>query len=247
MEQQGIIIKVTEGQPTDWVDSLVYQRKKNGKLRICLDPKDLNKAIKRDYHVTRTVEEILPKLNGAQYFSILDAKCGYWNVELDEESSFLTTFISPFGRYRLLRMPFGLRMSQDIFQARIDQLVEGLQGVIGIADDIVVYSRTKAEHDRNLRKLLLRCLQYGLKLNPDKCKVNQSEIAFFGVICGASGVKPDPRKVSTIHQMAAPANQQELLSFMGLANYMGPFIKNPSSLSAPVARLHQERHSLSVV
>ena len=79
-------------------------------------------------------------------------------------------------------------MSQDIFQARIDQLVEGLQGVIGIADDSVVYDRSKADHDRDLRNLLLRCLQYGLKLN-------QSEMTFFGVVCGASCVRPDPRKV----------------------------------------------------
>ena len=146
MESSGIIKKVTEGQPTDWVNSLVYRRKKNGKIRICLDPKDLNKAIKRDYHVTPTVEEIIPKLNGAKHFSILDAKCGYWNVELDEPSSFLTTFNSPCGRYRFLRMPFGLRMSQDVFQARIDQLVEGLTGVIGIADDIVVFGKSKVDH-----------------------------------------------------------------------------------------------------
>ena len=75
-------MKVTEGQLTDWVNSLVYmyQKKKNSKLRICIDPKDLNKAIKRDCHVTRTVEEISPKLNEAQYSSILDAACGYWNV-----------------------------------------------------------------------------------------------------------------------------------------------------------------------
>ena len=91
-------------------------------IRICLDPKDLNKAIRRDYHVTPTLEEILPKYNGAKYFSILDAKSGYWNVELDEPSSYLTTFNSPFGRYRFLRMPFGLRMAQDVFQHRIDQL-----------------------------------------------------------------------------------------------------------------------------
>ena len=120
MELQGLIIKVTEGQPTDWVNSLVYQRKKNGRLRICLDHKDLNTAIKCDYHATRTVEEILPKVNRVQYFSILDAKCGYWNVEVDEESSFLTSFNSPFGRYRFLHMPVSLRISQDIFQARKD-------------------------------------------------------------------------------------------------------------------------------
>ena len=85
MESRGIITKLKEGEPTAWVNSLVYRRKPNGKLRICLDPKDLNKAISREHHVIPTLEEILPKLSGAKYFSIVDAKCGHWNVELDQE------------------------------------------------------------------------------------------------------------------------------------------------------------------
>jgi hypothetical protein len=90
MEQLDIITKVREGEPTAWVNSLVYRRKPNGRLKICLDPKDLNAAIQREHHVTPTLEEILPKLNGATHFSILDARSGYWNVTLDEESSYLT-------------------------------------------------------------------------------------------------------------------------------------------------------------
>ena len=89
------------------MNSLVYRRKLNGKLRICLDPKDLNKAIFREHHMIPTLEEILPKLSGAKYFSIVDAKCGYWNVVLDQESSYITTFNLPFGRYRFLLVPFG--------------------------------------------------------------------------------------------------------------------------------------------
>ena len=92
--------------------------------------------IKCEHHVTPTLEEILPKLNGAKVFSIVDAKCGYWNIILNEESSYLTMFNSPYGRYRFKRMPFGLKMSQDIFQTRINQTFEGCHGVIGIADDI---------------------------------------------------------------------------------------------------------------
>ena len=87
----------------------MYHRKPSGKIRVCLDPKDLNKAILRDHHVTPTLEDILPLFKDAKYFSIVDAKSGYWNVELDEESSYLTTFNSPFGRYRFLRMPVGLK------------------------------------------------------------------------------------------------------------------------------------------
>ncbi len=114
MIQQGVIRKVTE--PTDWVNSLTYARKANGKLRLCLDPKDLNAAIKRCHHRTPRVEEITHKLDGAKYFSKLDAKNGYWSVTLDPESQLLTTFNSPFGRHCFVRMPFWVAMSQDVFQ-----------------------------------------------------------------------------------------------------------------------------------
>ena len=90
MEQQGIITPVREGEPTTWVNSLVYHRKPSGKIRFCLDPKDLNKAILRDHDVTPTLEDILPLFKDSKYFSIVVAKSGYWNVELDEESSYLT-------------------------------------------------------------------------------------------------------------------------------------------------------------
>ena len=132
MEKLDIIKKVREGEPTQWVNSLVYRRKPNGRLRICLDPKDLNEAIKREHHVIPTLDILLPKLRDAKFFSILDAKSGYWNVKLERGSSYYTTFNSPFGRYRFLRMPFGLKMSQDVFQSKIDQTFEGCQGVVGI-------------------------------------------------------------------------------------------------------------------
>ena len=237
MKSKGIITKVNEGEPTAWVNSLVYRRKPNGKLRICLDPKDLNRAIRREHHVIPTLEEILPKLTGAKYFSIVDAKCGYWNVELDEQSSFLTTFNSPFGRHRFLRMPFGLKMSQDVFQAKIDQTFEGCEGVIGIADDIVIYGTTEEEHDQHLHDMMARCQSTGLKLNPEKCKIKQKKIKFYGIICGEEGVQPDPNKISALHNMAPPSTTKELQTFLGLATYMGPFIPSLSSLTAPLREL----------
>ena len=88
MIANGIITKIKEEEPTRWVNSLVYHWKQNGGLRLCLDPKGLNAAIQREQYVTPTLEEILPKLHQAKFFSIVDAKCGYWNVELDEESSY---------------------------------------------------------------------------------------------------------------------------------------------------------------
>ena len=236
MVKNGIITKLEEGEPTPWVNSLVYRRKQNGRLRLCLDPKDHNAAIQREHHVTPTLEEILPKLTGTTVFSIVDAKCGYWNVVLDKESSYLTTFNSPFGRYRFNRMPFGLKMSQDIFQTKIDQTFEGREGVAGIADDIVVFGKTSEEHDRNMHCMLRRCQDTGLKLNPDKCFVKQEKIRFYGVVYSQDGIQPDPNKIS------APTSRQELQTFLGLANYMGPFIPNLSTLTALLRELLKESH-----
>ena len=139
MEKNGVIEKVTK--PTDWVNSIVIREKPNGRLRLCLDPKDLNEAIMRDHYPTPTLEEITPKLAGARVFSKIDARNGYWNVKLDDESSYLTTFNTPNGRYRFLRMPFGLRMSQDVFQFKIDETYRNCLGATGIADDITVHGR----------------------------------------------------------------------------------------------------------
>ena len=207
MVKNDIIAKIQEGEPTAWVNSLVYRRKSNGRLRLCLDPKDLNEAIKREHHVTPTLEEILPKLNGAKVISIVDAKCGYWNIILDEDSSYLTTFNSSYGCYRFKRMLFGLKMSQDIFQTRIDQTFEGCRGVIAIADDIVVYGDSEASHDANMHGMISRCKETGLKLNPDKCFIKQDQIKFYGIICTKDGIQPDPSKVSALKQMAPPANK----------------------------------------
>ena len=126
MESQDIIARVT--RPTDWVNSLVIREKENGRLRLYLDPKDLYKAIKRKHHPIPILQQITPKLTGAKLFSKLDARNGYWNVKLDEESSYLRAFNTPFGRFRFLRMPFGLRMSQDIFQCKVDETYRDCQG-----------------------------------------------------------------------------------------------------------------------
>ena len=152
MTQQGIIKKVDE--PTDWVSSLVYSRKSNGQLRICLDTKDLNKAIKRNHYRTPTLEEITHNLTGAKFLSKMDAKNIYWSVKLDKESQVLTTYNSPFGRFCFVRMPFGLRMSQDLFQQRMDKIRERCPGTIGIADDVAIFGQTKEEHDKNLHNLM---------------------------------------------------------------------------------------------
>ena len=151
MEALGVIIHVD--QPTDWVSSIAYIQKENGELCLCLDPRDLNRAICHDHHKMLTVE-VTHEFANSHYFTKLNAHHGYWSIVLDEESSLLTTFNSPFGRYHFLHLPFGLVCSQDIYQKKMDQFLQECPGCIGIADDITVHGHTEAEHDAHLHNLM---------------------------------------------------------------------------------------------
>ena len=145
VECLGMITHVDK--PTDWVSSITYVQKANGKLCLCLDPCDLNKAICHNHHKTPTMEEVAHEFAHSCFFTKLDARHAYWSIVLDQDSSLLTTFNSPFGRYHFLQLPFGLVYSQDIFQKKMDQILEECQGCIGIADDITIHGHTEAEHD----------------------------------------------------------------------------------------------------
>ncbi|XP_064099353.1 uncharacterized protein LOC135210375 [Macrobrachium nipponense] len=134
--KRGVLISETE--PTEWVSQMAVVQKTNGKLRIGIDPQPLNKALKREYYKLPILEDILPSLKHAKIFSKLDVQEAFWHIRLDEESSKLTTMITPFGRYRWARLPFRLKVSSEIFQRKLNEALEGLRGVYCVADDIVV-------------------------------------------------------------------------------------------------------------
>lgn len=135
LTESGVIVPVDE--LTDWVSQMSVAEKKSG-IRICIDPRPLNEALLREHYKLPVLEDILPELTGAQKFSVCDLKAGYLHCELDDESSLLTTFATPFGRYRWLRLPFGLKVSSEIFERRLYQALEGLPGVRCIADDVIL-------------------------------------------------------------------------------------------------------------
>lgn len=237
LAHQGILSPVTH--PTDWVNSCVCVTKSNGKIRLCLDPRDLNKAIKRPHYVTPTLEDVLSRLHGAKWFSILDARSGYWNLRLDEASADLTTFNTPFGRFRFNRLPFGISCAQDEFQRAIDNTFGDIPNVLGIADDLVVigFAEDGSDHDASLRAVLERARQRGPKLNEDKLIVRAREIPFFGHLVGSDGVRPDPSKVKAITGMEAPSDVKQLQSFLGMVNYINRFSPRLANLTAPLRDL----------
>lgn len=231
MQQLGVIEPVPETETTEWLNSLAFSRKESGKLRICLDPRNLNTAVKRTYHRTPTLEEVTHKLAGAKVYSKLDAKHGYWSIRLDLKSSALTAFNGPNGRYRFKRLPFGLKVSQDLFQEKMDTILSGLNGTMNIADDILVFGRDVQDHDRNMHELMKRARTHGLVLNGDKCVVRTDSVNFFGMMFTTNGVKPDSRKAQEIADLPSPKDVRELQQFLGMIQYMAPFIPNLSEKS----------------
>ena len=176
---QGTIVPVEE--PTDWVSSLAYTWKANGKPGVCLDPKDLNTAIKHDHYKIPTLEEITNELVGSTCFSKLEGTSSYLCIVLNYESLLLTTFNTPWGRLRFVHFLWGLSCTQDIFQWMMDQVITQCDGVIGIAGDVVVCGRDDKEHDKHLHKFMSVDHEHGLVFNKDKCAVKQTSIVFLDV------------------------------------------------------------------
>ena len=235
MEEQGVITRVTEH--SDWCSSLATSIKRDGSLRICLDPKKRNTSLKRCPHKMQTIEEISYKFNQALYFSKLDAKSGYWGCELDEDSQPLTTFRTPFGRYMFKKLPFGLNVSQDVFQQKIDQILENCPGTVGIADDIACYGKTAEEHDKNLTNLMFRGHTQWSGVQQQQMHHKKPQIEYYGVVVGSNGIQPDKQKVNDLKVMPTPSTKQELQAFLGLITYLSPFIRDLSAQAEPIRKL----------
>ena len=232
MVQQGIIVKQTE--PTPWVSSLMYLKKPNSKLRICLDPKDLNKAIIRENHKAPTLEEIVQDLTGITKFSKLDGNKAFFGMYLTEQASLLTMFSMHLGRYQFLCVPFGLKMSQDIFQMQMDDIIAQCPGVLAIHDNIFIYGKDDKDHDANLVNLSNVAQKEGLVFNSAKCAIKQESLTFFGGVFSAKGYLPDPGKIQGISDMPAPQTKQELQSFLGAVNYLQTFVPHLSHHTEPL-------------
>ena len=235
MVSDSIIRKVDHH--TDWCSTATYVSKKDGTIRICLDPQKLNLALKRCPHEIPTVEEINPELSKAKFFSKLDAKAGYWSICLAKDSTELTTFRTPFGRYCYLRLPFGLSVSQDIFQQHMDRIIEKCEGVHGISDDLIVHGATEEEHDKRLHNLMTIAKKEGLRFNSEKCVIRTQQVSFFGRLYTSHGLLPDPKKIEDILQIPVPQDQHDLQRFLGMVNFLSPHLPNISQLTTPLRDL----------
>ena len=222
--KQGILEEVKEH--TDWVNSNVIVEKDTGnhhspnhtvkkKLRICLDPRDLNEALEREPCHTRSVDEITAKLQGMTVFTIVDFKKDYWMVVLHPDSRKLTCMAPPFGRFQWTCLPMGTVVAQDIFQSKLDAIFIGMEGVTGIAD-MIIAGKDDMEHDRNFLAFMEKCMENNLTLNSEKIQFKQTQVSFYGHIWSEQGISPDPKKIQALKHMEFPPDKETMRSFLGM-------------------------------
>ena len=228
LTQLGVITPVEEATPC--VIHIVVTHKKSGDLQVCLDPHELNKCILREHFTLPILEDVLHELRDAKVFSRADLASGYWQVKLDEESRLLTTFQTCFGRYRYLG-------SSEYFQKKLAEALQGLPGVVSIADDVVIHGRDTEEHDRHLNLFLLRCREKGIKLNRAKLETKFESLTFMGHRISKDGLNLDPSKVSTMRGMEKPRSLETLRRFLGMVNYLAKSLPNITELINPLLKL----------
>ncbi|XP_036329901.1 uncharacterized protein K02A2.6-like [Rhagoletis pomonella] len=235
MVKLNVIKKVDE--PTPWCAPLVIVPKNNGEIRLCVDLTKLNSALEREIHPMPVADHTLAQLSGAKLFSKLDANSGFWQIKLNEKSQPLTTFLTPFGRYWFLRLPFGISSAPEIYQKRMQIILQDITGVVCQMDDILVFGAKARSHDEALRQVLNRLKENGATLNKDKCEIGITSLKFLGHYIDAEGIRPGDSKLKAIEDYPTPTNITELKRFLGMVNYLGKFIPFLSDLSQPLNEL----------
>ena len=217
--------------------NIVLARKKDGLLRFCVVFCKLNNKTVKDAYAIPRIEESLHLLAGAKYFSKLDLRSGYWQVEIEEEDKEKTAFqMGGLGFYEFNRMPFGLCNAPATFQ----RLMEWCMGDLNLRDcliyldDIVIFSSTFQEHLAHLEAVFSRLAEHNLKLKASKCEFLKSEVTYLGHVVSEEGIQTEPEKLEAITTWPVPQNVKEVRSFLGFTGYYRRFIKNYASIARPL-------------
>ena len=243
LEELDVIETVDE--PTDWCAPIVVVPKASGDVRMCVDLTKLNPAVKREVHPMPKVENTLGKIANPsgkrRLYSKIDANSGFHQLVLDADSRKYTTFITPFGRYMFKRVPYGITSAPEIFQKKMEKVLEGLDGVICHNDDVIIEGdedpSSTESHAVRLRAVLARIKQSGLTLNLDKCLFAQTAVGYLGQIVDGLGVRKDPAKVKAIVEFPEPHDITALRRFLGMANQLMKFCNNLAELTQPLRDL----------
>ncbi|XP_063363596.1 uncharacterized protein K02A2.6-like [Cydia amplana] len=203
-------------QPSRWVSPMVPILKENGELRLCVDMRRANAAILRENHPLPTMDNLLPKIGKAKFFTKLDIKNAFHQIELHADSRHITTFITSKGLFQYKRLMFGITCAPEVFQKILERMVISCEGVINFIDDILVFGSTEEEHDSRVEKVLRILEDNNVLLNDKKCIRKVQKVEFLGHELTPEGIKPLKKYIDSIEKFGAPNTVEELQSFLGL-------------------------------
>ena len=217
---------------------VVAVRKKNGELRLCIDYRSLNSKTIPDKHPLPRIQTILDNLGGKSWFSILDQRRAYHQGYIHPDDRHKTAFITPWGLYEWVRIPFGLMNAPAEFQRAMEHCLRGYRDEFAVPylDDILVYSESFEEHVEQIRKVLRRLREHGIKLKADKCQLFQSEVGYLGRIISRDGYRMDQSNIAAIKKFTTdpPVTIGELRSFLGMVGQFRRFIENYAKTARPL-------------
>jgi hypothetical protein len=220
---------------SSWAAPFVAVGKRDGKLRLCSDfSTGLNDCLELNRHPLPRPDYILQSLDGCKFFSQLDMKDAYLQLELDEASKKLCVINTHRGLFQYTRVPFGVKSAPAIFQQLVDNMIAGLKHVVAYLDDIIVAAPTRESHNQAIEALFKRIQLYGLRLKLSKCTFLKPKIKFLGQVVSDQGIEPDPDRLAALKNLPAPHNVAQLRSFLGALNYYGRYIKEMRAIRAPL-------------
>ena len=237
------IIEPVVNTPTAWVSPIVVLPKSGDDIRLCVDMRRANEAVVRERYPIPTVDEVLVDLNESTVFSKLDMQMGFHQLELDEQSRDITTFITHKGLFRYKRLMFGISSGPEIYQNTIQQLLSSCEGAVNIADVILVHGATVEEHDERLDKVLEALAGRNLTVNKDKCHFRLDKLTFMGHVLSAKGMAVEESKVEAVRNTSQPKDAAGVRSFLGLATYCSRYIADFETLVEPLRRLTRQRQT----
>jgi hypothetical protein len=225
-----------------WGSPVLFIKKKDGTLRLCIDFRQLNKVIVKNKHPLPRIDDLFDQLKDAKIFLKIDLRSGYHQVRIKHEDINKTVFRTRYGHYEFTVVPFGLSNSPVVFMSLMNGVFRDYLNkfVIIFLDDIMVYSRTKEEHKQHLRMVLQVLRENQLYAKLSKCLFYQERIHYLGHIISKDGIAVDPKKIEAIRECSTPRNVTEVRSFMVLAGYYRRFITRFSKIAHPITSLQRK-------
>uniref|UniRef100_A0A3P9HCQ1 Gypsy retrotransposon integrase-like protein 1 n=1 Tax=Oryzias latipes TaxID=8090 RepID=A0A3P9HCQ1_ORYLA len=216
-----------------------FVEKKDQSLRPCIDYRELNQITVKDKYSLPLINSVFDSVQGSNIFTKLDLRNAYHLVRVREGDEWKTAFTTPLGHYEYLVMPFGLTNAPAVFQRLVNDVLRDFLNrfVFIYLDDILIYSGDPSEHRHHVRLVLERLLENKLFVKAEKCEFHVNTIAFLGYILEAGKIRPDPSKIKAVSEWEVPVSRKKLQQFLGFANFYRRFIRNYSSIAAPLTQL----------